>query len=470
MKIRKLFIEDYKLLKNLTINFDSQLTVLIGKNGSGKSTAIEFIAKVFYDLYAHFVLDEGSKPNVYFKIRYEIEYESIKYEIYITSNKKTKEYYEVNIKKGDKNSEKYSRGQINNEFVKGYKDILPQNIVMYYSGISQILQNKFLQFQQDFISRSVTGDAKIEQPFFYFLSSNFSSILIGLLSYQYGDIPGILKQQFGISEFQQIKISLKKPSWASSKSTVKEFWGAKGDLNTFLQKLNEACAKKVIKDDAVDFIITNKGELEAIWSFYGEEKSIFEYLTALQANDFVSDVDITLMQNDVEVSFQRLSEGQKQVLTILGLKELLVTGNTLFLLDEPDTYLHPVWQREFISKLKITSEDSKANFIITTHSPQTLSNLHERDVLIMDRGMVYSIDANGLFGRDSNSILEEIMGADDMSPKAHEFIENFNEYIALKKLKEALAALDEVKEYLSEKDPFFSVAEMRIARLKRKLQ
>jgi len=31
MKMKELFIEDYKLLKNFTVNFDSQLTVFIGK-------------------------------------------------------------------------------------------------------------------------------------------------------------------------------------------------------------------------------------------------------------------------------------------------------------------------------------------------------------------------------------------------------------------------------------------------------
>ncbi|MCF7970150.1 MAG: ATP-binding protein [Methylococcaceae bacterium] len=474
MKIKELFIEDYKLLQKLTINFDSQLTVFIGKNGSGKSTVIEFIAKIFYDLYTHFVLGQGSKPDVDFKIRYEMEYEFVKYEVYITANKKTKEYYEVSIKKDGSNSKKYSKSQVKTEFVNGYKDVLPQNVVMYYSGISTILQDRFIQFQEHFISRSLEGDIKIEQPFFYFLPNNFSSILIGLLSYQYGDIPEILKTGFGISAFKEIKISIKKPHWAKTQSKVDAFWGAKGDLSTFLKTLNETCvdkvAKKIAKENSVDYIFTSQEELEKLWSFYGEEKSLFEYLTTLQANDFISDIDIILVKDDVEISFKRLSEGQKQVLTIFGLKELLITGNTLFLLDEPDTYLHPVWQRDFVTKLKLASDESKTNFIITTHSPQTLSNLHEQDVLIMDNGRVYSVDANGLFGRDTNAILEEVMDADDMSPQAHKYIEQINKDIALKSLDAALGNIEKLKEHLSEKDPFFAVAEMRIDRLQRKMQ
>lgn len=194
MKIKELWIEDYKLLKDFNITFDEQLIVLIGQNGSGKSTLLEFVANIFYDLYEHFVLGKGSKPKFDFKLRYEIEYSGNIYEIYITANKKTKEYYEVNIKRNDEKSKKYSKSQINQEFDSGYKDMLPQNVIMYYSGISEILENKFKTFQEEyFIKPSVRNSQKIEQPFFYFLPENFSTILTTLLAYQYR-VPQILKE------------------------------------------------------------------------------------------------------------------------------------------------------------------------------------------------------------------------------------------------------------------------------------
>jgi len=383
MKIKELYVKDYKLLKDFSIDFGSQLTVMIGENGSGKSTIIEIIAKIFYDLYSHFVLAKIRKPNVDFKIRYEINYEAVKYEVYITSNKKTQEYYEVDIKKDGKKSEKYSKAQINKDFVNGYKDILPKNVVMYYSGISTMLRDRFIKFQEEFILSSLDGEVKIEQPFFYFLPDNFSAILIGLLSYQYGDIPDTLKNQFGITKFKEIKIELKKPHWAKPKSKAEDFWGAKGDLRIFLQKLSETCKNEVVQENSVDFIFTTKDELEKIWSAYGEEKKLFEYLTTLQANDLIENVDIILIQNSIEISFNRLSEGEKQILTIFGLRELLITGNTFYLLDEPDTYLHPEWQRDFIKSI-IDTEDTKTNYFITSHSPNIISGLKKYQLKIIE--------------------------------------------------------------------------------------
>ena len=106
MKIKELWIDNYKLFQDFQINFYKQTTVLIGKNGSGKSTIIEMISKIFLDLYSHFVLKKGKKPDLFFHLRYEIEYESITYEIYITSRETTQEYYEVAITKSGETQKK----------------------------------------------------------------------------------------------------------------------------------------------------------------------------------------------------------------------------------------------------------------------------------------------------------------------------------------------------------------------------
>ena len=58
MQLISLWVEDFKNLKNFTINFENQenLTILIGNNGSGKSNILElsvlflilFMVKIIY--------------------------------------------------------------------------------------------------------------------------------------------------------------------------------------------------------------------------------------------------------------------------------------------------------------------------------------------------------------------------------------------------------------------------------------
>ena len=52
MRIDWLWLEEYKNLKDLTINFDEEhlITVLIGRNGTGKSNVLEALTVIFRDL------------------------------------------------------------------------------------------------------------------------------------------------------------------------------------------------------------------------------------------------------------------------------------------------------------------------------------------------------------------------------------------------------------------------------------
>jgi len=51
MQLKRLFIKDYKILKDFTIefpyDFQKYISVFIGANGSGKSTILEVIAQIF---------------------------------------------------------------------------------------------------------------------------------------------------------------------------------------------------------------------------------------------------------------------------------------------------------------------------------------------------------------------------------------------------------------------------------------
>jgi len=418
MKIKELWIEDYKLLKDFNIVLDEQLIVMIGQNGSGKSTVLEFTAKIFYDLYEHFVLEKGSKPTHDFKLRYETSYMNSNYEVYITANKKTKEYYEVNIKKDDENFEKYSKALINKTFNGGYKDILPQNVVMYYSGISDTLEKRFREFQKEnFIDKSLDGSINIEQPFFYFLPENLSTIFIGLLSYEYGDIPIILSEQFQINGFESIKIILHKPSWGNNDST--HYWGARGDLAVFLERLNESSNEAFFEEEQIIFKLISQDELESLWSEYGEEKKLFEYLTTLQANGLIKNIEIKVNKNDEVISYRGLSEGEKQLLVILGLKELLSADNSLFLLDEPDTYLHPKWQRDFVQKVLIQEDtmDSKTSFFISSHSANIISGLKKKQLKIINKENNQAVLKQFSFnpyGKPVNKLLIDLFGLEGL--------------------------------------------------------
>ena len=68
MRLKSLYIKDYKILQDFHINFTSNLSVLIGENGSGKSSIIECLAYIFGHLHKFFVLNDKTAEFISNKI------------------------------------------------------------------------------------------------------------------------------------------------------------------------------------------------------------------------------------------------------------------------------------------------------------------------------------------------------------------------------------------------------------------
>ncbi|MCP5063981.1 MAG: AAA family ATPase [Ignavibacteriae bacterium] len=397
MRILELYIKKYKLLEEFKIEFpfDQSTTVLIGKNGSGKTTVIECLTEIFSGLFEAKSLKD--LINIKFPFEFEIRYilrkeknietsfygntfvDSIGVFLSSSHNRLVlKLHYENKVYETLEEIEKFL-----SSFGETYRYIFPDNLIVYYSGISEILSNNFKKFQKKIILGSLDGEIKTEQPYFYFFQENLPVILIGLLSFQFGNMPKILERKFSIFGFNLIEIKIRKPSWAKPRISSNNFWGARGDLLNFLEMLKVSSGKKEFNKENITFSIQNDKQLNALWVLLGSEKRLFEYLVTLQANDLIESINIALNKNEIIVPHQRLSEGEKQLLTIMGLSELMAAENSLFLLDEPATYLHPEWQRDFASEFLSSDENEKNYFLITSHSPNIVSGLKKEQLKIL---------------------------------------------------------------------------------------
>ncbi len=69
MQLKKLWIQEYKNLKNFSLDFEkgNQLSILIGNNGSGKSNVLEAISGIFAEWNGY--------PSTRFNTDYKLEYE-----------------------------------------------------------------------------------------------------------------------------------------------------------------------------------------------------------------------------------------------------------------------------------------------------------------------------------------------------------------------------------------------------------
>lgn len=113
-----------------------------------------------------------------------------------------------------------------------------------------------------------------------------------------------------------------------------------------------------------------------------------------------------------ELSLKRASSGEQCLLVLmLGIAGHIIDGS-LILIDEPEISLHPRWQEEFMMMLmKSFSSYSRCQFIIATHSPQVIARLNSRACFITSLSKHKIYDAEEFYQRSADYQLAELFDA-----------------------------------------------------------
>lgn len=167
----------------------------------------------------------------------------------------------------------------------------------------------------------------------------------------------------------------------------------------------------------------------------------------------------TVNKHGVEFDFVQLSEGER-ILTVLagdmvrqtkGLSRLFRAErgfHAIVLIDEVDLHLHPLWQANVLPALLRTFPDWQ--FIVTTHSPLVLSHVESACVRLLEDFAI--LEAPPTRGRDPNSVLSEVFGAPLRPSEIQAAIDRIAELIDEEHLEQAKAELLELGQILGPSD------------------
>jgi len=138
-------------------------------------------------------------------------------------------------------------------------------------------------------------------------------------------------------------------------------------------------------------------------------------------------------------SFENLSDGQRNIIAMVG--DIAIKAATLnpqlgervlqdtpgiILIDELDLHLHPIWQRKVIEDLR--KNFPKVQFFATTHSPFLIQTLRQGELLYLGE------ESNSTYvGRGVEDVARHIMGVDmpEVSPRYQEMIDAARRYFRL---------------------------------------
>lgn len=431
MKVKKIKINNFRLFENFRISIpDTNFIVFIGTNGCGKSSIMDSIAMAL----AH-VVGQLKSPNGKYSIDFFFKTQDIK-------NGTSKAEITLELEGFEKNI-----------IIKTSKEIDQKNI-SYEIQPKAILNN---------LKNQLKSDTRSSLPLFAYYSLNRTTAIDynSKIKSNYNRILNGYNNSINhkISTFQDFKtwFIYQENIENEQKIELKE-WGFQID------------SLKIIRTAIENFlsIIDTSEYKELKVSRYKESN--------LEYSETSNFAELVITKNEEEIRIEQLSSGEKMMIFLVAdISRRLVILNSaknttlekegIVLIDEIELHLHPKWQRKIIPALK--SVFPNVQFITTTHSPQILSSLSDKEVIIIHQGKQFTPSINPL-GRDSNGILEEIFDTTDRPSEVDALIDDIFKITSHKKLDSQLVEkkLEILKNHVSTYDPIILRIENLIKRNK----
>lgn len=411
----------FKNLKNVSIDFDEDhwVTVVIGWNGTGKSNVLEALAIIFRDLIAKkrspafaFTLSYrmGSGENLrHIHVSADPDRRKDAYLIHVADAEQVKESLSKKDALGlDQATESGPPGEMIKltAFLNGDIDYLPRYVFSYYSGESSRMHEVFRPYLESYDSKLRNGEDPGMKRLFYAMPVHSQFVLLAFLIQQSDVVREFLRDHLGLDPDEGIESALfvlRQPPW-KSKATDGDsrFWNARGVVQDFLSRLFEISLAPIDVSRRVATSIWNREtlqfkylfveDIDALKRLVGDQSpaQFFRDLESTYVSELIEEVRIRvrLKKNDGNVTFRELSEGEQQLLTVLGLLRFTSEDESLFLLDEPDTHLNPRWSVDYISYLKQflangTQQGDTSHILLTTHNPLAIAELDREQVQIL---------------------------------------------------------------------------------------
>lgn len=339
MRLISLYIEDYKNIKKQTFDFSNNngYVALIGLNGSGKSNLLEAIGLVFNGL---------------------------------LNNKKIPFSYELKFEHDGKLFLRKPRiAMIDGVKVKDSDMVYPSSVIACYSG--EDLRSWHLAFEDYYLHyfNQAIKDVTFSPRLVYINKYCWKIAFIALICSGKTSVNDFLKECLHIADLTAINCRFTLDSEKKEKFTKHQA----------LKWFNRI---EALQDDDANNMI-NANTIRTIdMSMYGvsnpifNSRYIFQFLYLLSIPEKNSEkgqtVDklITDIRIDINgVDFDGLSEGEKKMILIECITQILGDEKSLVLLDEPDAHVHVALKKELLK----TILQFKGQTVFTTHSPMFLN-------------------------------------------------------------------------------------------------
>ncbi|MBY8273596.1 AAA family ATPase [Vibrio fluvialis] len=428
IRFKSISLYDYKRFSHLKFaSSEKNTTVIIGNNGSGKSSILESISKCL-----QFLSDNIRIQN--------------------NNNYKFQDS-EINIHSHSGQTIVRSILEIENEF--SFSCSLTKNKENISRKVSSELE-EFKALASMYQRSNELDNNKLSYP---------------LLAYYPVERSVILKREDAVkyNERKKFKFDDKSEGLKNAFDGTSNF----NDFFTWYKELddiiNEFKAKDSITKEELELLLTkDKEKIGNLISKLLENKTnniniedkenLIKQQKVIQESikTFVSDIeqvkisrtpylDMTVIQNGSEISIFNLSQGERTLIALVSdiARRLVIlnpnlenplAGHGIVLIDEIDLHLHPKWQKTIVQKLEKTFPNIQ--FIVSTHSALVLTTVTSEQIKIineLESGFELLSPTNNPFGKKTSDALAIMDTSEAPLVHSENTLELINKYQSLVK-------------------------------------
>jgi len=419
LSLKSLQLTEFRRFHDLSINFEENVTVIIGDNGAGKTSIADAISKTLSWFNNNLIKEDvNGRP--------------------VTPA-------DINVDAGDY-AEVISKFQFDKSHA--FEAILGR-VVPGYSGDSPTDVTRIKQFGAMY--RHTANNSSIMIPILAFYSvkrSDFNltqsvseNALDETTSNRFSALSDALEGSGKLDDFSELYIELVNLAEGENTKEVKEL---RSKIRTLEETINDvyegipplphdpyiARLSSLKEDLASSLKLAHSPKYQRHLDFVNLAiDTLVPEVKSLEVDRSTGKPRLLVDNFGNKVNISQLSQGQKMLVALTGdLARRLVTlnpesdnplhGHGIIVIDEVELHLHPKWQQEILIGLQATFPNLQ--FIVTTHSPQVLSTVDKGCIRILrfDSDGFASIDTpqHQTKGVRSSDVLEQIMSTFSIPP------------------------------------------------------
>jgi len=404
MKLKNIQIINFRCFDSLSIDLDGQLTVIVAKNGQGKSSILDAIRIGLWSFVSGFDLAKNSQNDPANGIRIDdvrvLKMRNGQMSRQLPCKVTLQSDYDINVADYERFRKAWTWTRCRESERKGtktkdnpssrllkllatnvqYKIRLPENpdtdlpVIGYY-GTGRLWSQKRLMENKTAKNDGQNAD-------FFMRLFAYRDCLDPASSYKhFADWFTWVFKSYREQQIKQLEKGMAFDSESTWKDTIQVVQQA---IDSFLQEAT---------------------------GWYSLEYSASHENSLILNHDEYGVLKVELLSDGIRSVLAMVGDIAYRCIKLnphLGLNAAKETQGVI-MIDEVDMHLHPAWQQTVL--VDLIKAFPKIQFIVTTHSPQVISTVPSHQIRILDENNVYSAEA-GTQGAEASRILKRIFGVE----------------------------------------------------------